>query len=454
MPLDFSHSGYEELFKNALRQGINLFCGAGFSVESFDHNNSKLPVGEMLLNELKEEFPSISGYSNLPRACTKLTRSDKQSFYSFLNNRFCVKNFDPEYTSLTNIRIKNIYTTNIDDLFFKIFESSDSPYYLTDCSIKGSEYSDDLAVNYFPLHGCIKNHSDYVFGVTEIASAFSQRGNEKSWKKLAVDAANDPILFWGWNFEDAGPIEAMYSDENNIDNNTNRWVLLRKPNDETVDYIKSLGFNIIIGDTKEMLTYISEFVETLSANNKEEATDDKTTVLLERYQIPLNDENLTSYPLRRFFLEYTPNWSHIYSHSIPKTINYKRVENSIASNIDTIIMGIRGAGKTTLMMQLLVDFNTNKLKHILIAPSIEQVQSYLKTLNGKKASYLLTTAFVILTHLYFYCKLKMCKLWHLIVILTMNANFIRLKSFLFVPLILLKLLKKMRKASLISSPQN
>lgn len=385
MSLDFSRDGYEELFKNALRQGINLFCGAGFSVESTDYDDLKLPVGAKLLDELKIKFPSISSYSNLPRACTKLTRSDKQSFYSFLNNRFCVKDFAPEYTSLTKIRIKSIYTTNIDDLFFKIFELSETPFFLTDCSVRGSVYNDDLAVNYFPLHGCIRNQGDYVFGATEIASAFSQRGNEKSWKNLAVDAANDPILFWGWNFEDAGPIEAMYGDENNIDNNTNRWVLLREPNDETVDYIKSLGFNIIIGDTKEMLTYITEFTETLPADDKEDPTDDKATQLLERYQIPLNNESLPSYPLRRFFLEYTPSWSHIYSHSIPKTTNYKKVENSIAAGTNTIVMGIRGAGKTTLMMQLLVDFNTNKLKHLLIAPSVEQAQSYLKALSGKKS---------------------------------------------------------------------
>lgn len=31
MKLDFSHDGYENLFRNALEQGINLFCGAGFS---------------------------------------------------------------------------------------------------------------------------------------------------------------------------------------------------------------------------------------------------------------------------------------------------------------------------------------------------------------------------------------------------------------------------------------
>ena len=143
MSLDFSHDGYEELFKSALRQGINLFCGAGFSVESSDYNGLKLPVGAKLLDELKAEFPAIAGYSNLPRACTKLTKSDKASFYSFLNNRFRVKDFDPDYVSLTKIHIKSIYTTNIDDLFFKIFALSKEPSFLIDCSIKGSEYNND-----------------------------------------------------------------------------------------------------------------------------------------------------------------------------------------------------------------------------------------------------------------------------------------------------------------------
>ena len=34
MPLDFSQDGYENLFKDALAHGINLFCGAGFSVKA------------------------------------------------------------------------------------------------------------------------------------------------------------------------------------------------------------------------------------------------------------------------------------------------------------------------------------------------------------------------------------------------------------------------------------
>ena len=383
--LDFSIDGYENIFRQALKSGINLFCGAGFSVEASDYRGLKLPVGKALLTELQQKFPDIDNYTNLPRACTKIIKTDKQSFYGFMKKRFRVANFAPEYGALTNIKIRSIYTTNIDDLFFKIFESSQKLVYLNDCSIKGSIYNNDLAVQYFPLHGCVRNNSEYVFGATEIASAFSQRGTEKSWRNLAVDAAKHPILFWGWNFDDSGPIEAMYGDENGIDNNTNRWVLLHNPTEEMIDYLKSLKFNIIIGDTKNMLEYISEFTETYSDNTEEVLIDNKIAELLKNYEIPANDKNLPSYPLQNFFLEYTPSWSHIYSGNIPKTTNYKKIEDSILSGTDTIIMGIRGSGKTTVMMQLLADLNTNRLKHILVAPSIEETKNYLKILNMRKS---------------------------------------------------------------------
>lgn len=385
MALDFSHCGFENLFRDALAQGINLFCGAGFSVEASDGSGKKLPIGPDLLTELKEIFPTVQAYSSLPRACTKIIKTDKQSFYSFLERRFTVKHCNASYLSLLKIKIKNIYTTNIDDLFFKIFEDSDKPFYLTDCSISGNTYNDELAVHYYPLHGCIRNNQSYVFGATEIASAFSQRGNEKSWKNLATDAATHPILFWGWNFEDAGPIEAMYGEENNIDNNTNRWVLLYNPSNEMIDYVQSLKFNVIIGDTKEMLEYLSQYVNSMVEQDPETPIDKETARLLKPYQIPPNDKKLPSYPLKRFFLEYTPRWSHIYSGNIPKTSHYKAVADSISAGKNTIVIGIRGSGKTTLMMQLLSDYETTKPKHIMIAPSVEQVSSYIKLLNGKKS---------------------------------------------------------------------
>lgn len=179
-----------------------------------------------------------------------MKQADKQSFCNFLKNRFTVSDFSESYCSLFRINIKNIYTTNIDDLFFEIFKKSANTKYLNDTSTRGTIFEAKLSgnskyVNYFPLHGCVRTTEDYVFGETEIASAFSQKGVKESWKRLAQDAEENAILFWGWNFEDAGLIEAMYGGQHNIDSNVKKWVLLYERNEETIDYLQTLNFNII-----------------------------------------------------------------------------------------------------------------------------------------------------------------------------------------------------------------
>lgn len=379
MALDFSYNGFEGLFRDALRKGINLFCGAGFSVEASDLSDNKLPVGEKLLDELKEEFPAISHYTNLPRACTKLKKTDKEHFCAFLDKRFRVKQYNILYSSLTRINIRNIYTTNIDDLFFRIYEDSERNIYLNDGSQRGATYNDDHAVQYCPLHGCVRRNDDYVFGSMEIASAFSRSNGP--WQNLANDATNHSLLFWGWNFEDAGPIEAMYGNGDKIDNNTNRWVLLYNPSDENIDFLSSLNFNIINGNTLDMLLYISDFVSSCNVESEGSGIMDIPPEV-DRYKIPNNDKKLPSYPLKDYFIEYTPRWSHIYSGIIPKTIHYNKVANAISSGHNVIVIGIRGSGKTTLMMQLLVYYKSDIPKHYIIAPSEEQAKVYTKQLNG------------------------------------------------------------------------
>lgn len=385
MPLDFSYGGYENLFRNALKREINLFCGAGFSVEAEDDTGKKLPVGVELMEELKKLFPDIQAYNNLSRACTKILQTDKATFYSFLSRRFHVNMFHPLYRSLLTLKIKNIYTTNIDDLFFRIYEDSTHPFYLNDRSKNGATYKDPYAIHYFPLHGCIRSHDNYVFGATEIASAFSHRGSEQSWHSLAEDAAEHPILFWGWNFSDAGPIAAMYGNDNRIENNTERWVLLHKADTETIDYLSSLKFNIIVGDTMDMLQYIFDFTSSEEKAKSESGTYEASEDDLSQYQIPPDDESLPAYPLSAFFLEYAPRWSHIYSGRIPKTTCYKNIADAISTGSDVFVIGIRGSGKSTLMMQLLADYDTNRPKHYLVAPSYEQAQTYIKLSNGRSA---------------------------------------------------------------------
>lgn len=388
MALDFSNGGYEHLFRQALTDGINLFCGAGFSVEAKDKNGDILPVGAGLLDELKTEFPSLASYTKLSRACTKLKQTDKQSFYAFLKNRFAVCQFSELYSVLLDINLKNVYTTNIDDLFFKIFEKPENAKYLNDKSTRGTVFKSELLdkqayVNYFPLHGCIRTTEDYVFGATEIASAFSQRDVKKSWESLAHDAEEHAILFWGWNFEDAGPIEAMYGGQHNIDSNVKKWVLLYEHNEETIDYLQSLKFNIILGDTNEMLYFLRDSVAEYSGASEKSVYLDNTLVeKMKKYCPPPNDDRLASYPLSSFFLDYTPRWSYIYSKSIPKLSYYKQIADLVAAGKNVIVTGIRGAGKTTLLMQLVVMLEVKIMKHYMVAPSLEEAQVYCKELKG------------------------------------------------------------------------
>lgn len=289
---------------------------------------------------------------------------------------------------MLDINLKNIYTTNIDDLFFKIFEKSTKVKYLNDKSSRGtvfkSESSDEQTyINYFPLHGCVRTTEDYVFGATEIAGAFSQRDVKKSWESLANDAEEHAILFWGWNFEDAGPIEAMYGGQHNIDSNVKKWVLLYERNEETIDYLQSLKFNIILGNTNEMLCYLRNFAaESLKSNEKNMHFNESLAKRMEKYCPPSNDERLASYPLSSFFLDYTPRWSYIYLKAIPKLSYYKQIADFAAADKNVIITGIRGAGKTTLLMQLIVMLETRVAKHYMVAPSLEEAQVYYKKLDG------------------------------------------------------------------------
>lgn len=381
---DFKMFEADNLFDSALKSGITFFCGAGFSVNAYDKLDVSLPVGIGLLNELKAEFQEINNYTNLSRACTKLMRSDKTSFYKFLKKRFEVKKYDLLYMELLKIKLSCVYTTNIDDLFFKLFQDAGSSLHLIDRS-RGAELNDEFGIDYFPLHGCIKNNSDYVFGATEIASAFSQSGMERSWERLAKDSSQQPILFWGWNFEDAGPIEAMYGKNGDIGKNINKWVLLYEPKDETIDFLKSLGFNIIIGETIQMLKYIQEY--NLSGHNVIEIQENLSKITQQKlinYTPPKNDNKLISYKFEDYFIQYAPQWSHIYSEKIPKTKYFTQILDLIMANMDIIVLGIRASGKTTLMMQLIHGIKTPQIIHYMSAPSLQQVNSYLKIINNKK----------------------------------------------------------------------
>ena len=404
---DISRFDCQDTFLFELSHGFNLFCGAGFSVEACDKQGIKLPAGPALLNDLKKAFPDVGKFTKLDRASAVLEHRHKSEFNEFLRKRFTVGSYDDLYTVIPFLHVQNIYTTNIDDLFEKIYSNSKVSSYLNDCSFRGQEVTDSSAVNYYPLHGNVTHSDDkFIFSDTEIASVFSEKGKQDFWKQLRVDATEHPMLFWGWNFADAGPLEAMYGAGGEADKNTKRWVLLYDPDAETVSYLETLGYNLIIGETKSLLQYFKELIDGDKLETVITLEGKDINAKMYDYLPPYNDKKLTSYPLEEFFTEYAPRWSHIYSKQVVKTQWYKEIENKIHSGKNLVIYGIRGAGKTTLMMQLLYEVTVSKYKFYLVSPTNEQVKAFTRKLNGELALLFVDDCFRDTEALNFICHQK------------------------------------------------
>ena len=372
------HIDEKNTFDNALKTGISLFLGSGFSVLSKDKQGKTLPCGYELLEELKEQFPKIKSFNDLSKASTMLERSiEKDKFKQYLTNRFAIDTYDNLYKNMFRINIKNIFSTNIDDLIFKIWTNNNQSQQHINNTLNRGESNDPLAINYFPVHGCVLNSDrEYIFSNIKIASAYlSQNG---SWESLKLTVSNEPILFWGWSFNDSDIIEAIYSNRGKmVDDNIKKWIVLCNPEEPEIEFYRSLNFSIIIADTKQMLEYLGE----ISLVNYEKAKNKNEIPL--QYQVPLS-ANEPSYPVETFFTGDIPRWSYIYSDQIVKTHHYKKITDLIYSKKNIIVIGIPASGKTTLMRQLASNITSEKQKHILYAPTTEEIDKYCKLVENEK----------------------------------------------------------------------
>jgi hypothetical protein len=384
--MTFKRFDNQDLFNQKIFDGISLFCGAGFSSEAEDINGQKFPLGKKLLEEIKSKFPEkIYKQTKLDRAASILESGlDKSNFLQFLTSRLTVGEYDVRYNTLSMLKIKNIFTTNIDDLFFKIFDinnkENENALFINMTSLNGIS-SDFHAINYSPLHGCVKYpEKGYKFSVQNIATAYTHNG-QTDWYDFKSAITKEPILVWGWNFEDQDVLSAMF--ESSLEKNTHRWAILYKPTDDIVEWVASQGFHVIISSTDEMLEYIAELVKIrLSYLDNEEAVVQKNN--MQEYEPPSREE-LLSIPFERFFTEYSPDWTHIYSGNIAKTQWYSRLENDIASGRNIIVYGIPGCGKTTLLRQLLLGYKSKKNKHFLESPLKDKAEVYVKQLASEKS---------------------------------------------------------------------
>lgn len=369
----------ENTFLDALQNGIGLFVGAGFSVLAKDRKGRSLPVAGGLLKSLNDHFDKHS--KNLEQLSTILETTRSSEFNQFLRDRFTVASFDTVYYNLFKIAVKKIYTTNIDNLIYRIYKDGNSGFYLHSQYENGST-DDANAIDYLTLHGNVEiADSKFIFSSSKLANIYDNA--PRMWDYLSKGLEHYPTLFVGYSLNDTSVIQALTSRRSSIKAQKDKWIMLLEEDEDAIDYFKSLGFKIIIGNTRELLEWINSHV-TVSRNVVQKGILSK---LFARNLVPRGLSDVTSTrPINEFFKGAVPTWNDIISNNIYKTSHYSTIQDSILDRKkNTIIIGAPGTGKTTLMMQVAygISYKGAKLRFENITSNF--VDYLVKVASGEQA---------------------------------------------------------------------
>lgn len=358
----------EASFLAALRNGINLFAGAGFSIES-KNDMGRMPVGGELADELREKF-NLQNLDtlDLPKLHTIINATKSAELDHYLRQRFNVASFDARYKMICYFAFKSIFTTNIDNLFQCIFSANDQKY-LNDVYQRGSASGIREAVDLIQLHGSITDHErPFTFSTLDLAAASSV--DPDRWNLLRQRLAENPTIYWGYSLSDAGTLETLRSSTGPNSTVGDAWIQIRPDSVGTgiADYFRALNLQIIEAETSELLEYLSSH-----GNDKPLSV---TPASRDLENIP-SATDVVLRPIEDFFRGAAPLWSDVYNRSVGQAAPYRRIANNVAAGKNTVLAGIPACGKTTLLMQIaaLLDFDGPKLMYNAIeAPQAQFIR--------------------------------------------------------------------------------
>lgn len=366
----------EGLLSQALRRGVNLFLGAGFSVLAQDKNNLPLPLGNKLKEELIAAFnrDSLSTLS-LPQLAQILFAEQREDFYNYLKARLTVAKYSPLYHHLHRINVNKIFTVNIDNLVDQIYRQYPRGY-LHNVSLHGASLNDARAIPYYPLHGHVEHSGRFLFTPTEISSSFSNSPDD--WYLVKREFQEKDTIFWGFALEDADVLQAL-EHVGLRTSSGNRWAILRAPSDATKTYFRSMGFQVIEADTSSFLEYIKSIELEGSRISSQYGINEAVKGVL----VP-NPSEIPARPIRDFFMGAAPAWSDIASGQIHALSYTKAIQDTILRGKNLAIVGLPLSGKTTALMQSAYLTQTPKMKLFVDALTEERACYLLSNINKEQ----------------------------------------------------------------------
>lgn len=341
------------LFSADVTSPLNLFTGAGFSTLAENSHKDCLPVGDGLKALLIKEF-SLGAYASLDLASlyAVLLADRRDALRDYLESVFTVEKYDNRYDALRSLDISFLYTTNIDDLPFHIFDarSGDSARVLHDFGMYGAPRQPSEVVQFIPLHGNVRHEdADFLFTPGQISSAFAS--DRQTWYVFQRELQARPTFFLGYGMRDAGVLQALH--DGSTQSQFNRWILLRREDEAASALYTSLGFHILVGETEDFLSAIAGQSTVVGPTAASVSRRDFTG------QVPGVAE-VAQRPIRNFFLSSEPEWSDAYSSQVVRRRVNSAVKNSVLNGRHVAVVGLPLSGKTTILKQVAAEIMVNR----------------------------------------------------------------------------------------------
>lgn len=363
----------EELFKNKLKTGINLFTGSGFSVLE-SPNGDKLPTGEQLCGEIIEYFalPGVTPDDGLSYVCEFCSESEYQQY---LRQRFSVASYNPLYDAIMKINLKSVVTTNIDNIIRKVVDNDDN-YYIQNIREYGAPTNSPNELIYIPIHGDVADvNSKLFFGKFELSDVDTVNGD--LFKQMYSVLSDQPVLFWGYSFNDNGVLKVV---KELIEKwHSNIWVQVYPGDEKNKRLFEGKGCHIIEAKTDELLKWVAENVDRKDSPIVRGQLSGK----LKKYKVPSLTQ-VPSVPAKDFFQQGVTDWYPILTGETVERDLISEVENIALTDKTVIISGGRYTGKTTALMQLARKVDAQNKLYVESLTSDEAL-FIKKNLNGESA---------------------------------------------------------------------
>ncbi len=348
----------KNLFESmSTKYGFNLFLGAGFSTYAKNSENLTLPLGNEIGIKLSEYFNlDYSRYQcSLGNLCRKIKLTQKGELDLILRETYKVKSYDECYNILPSLPIKNIVTLNIDDLIELIYSQSGSIKDISDNHIWGNVEKENT-VPFYKLHGSITHSATEELKFTEEETLNLFASDNTLFETVTYKLSCCPTIFWGSSFSDGNTAQLIQSSIFKHNSKMPLWIVLFSK-DKNYDFLyetyHDMGFHIITADTKDLLLELSK----MSFVSKK--TDKKNKYTNYRKMFPNNficnelKKSAIARPISDFFNGDEPQISDVLSDNLVKTSYYYKSLNIILNkHSTTLITGIPGCGKSTILLQL------------------------------------------------------------------------------------------------------